>query len=62
MAVPTPPPPLPAGTKTNVTAVETALNTAINALSPTDRYQAGTLQTLKQMRRLLAQVKVERSQ
>jgi hypothetical protein len=48
--------------KTNITAVETALNTAINSLSLSDPWQAGARRVLAQMRKQLDQIKIERSQ
>ena len=49
--------------KTNLTAVETAINTALSTCgSPNDPWQQGTRHALLEMKRLLEQVKVERGQ
>jgi hypothetical protein len=55
------PTPLPAGTKTNITAVATALDAAMVGLNPNDRYQAAVLRTLREMRRKLDRIAVERA-
>jgi hypothetical protein len=55
--------PLSGGQKTNVTSLETALNTAITSLSnPNDSTQAATLVVLRRMRRMLDAIKTERAQ
>lgn len=53
--------PLPGGKKTDITAVETALNTAISGLTANDAQQAAALLVLRKMRRDLQQLKVERA-
>lgn len=53
--------PLSGGKKTEVTSVETALNTAIAGLSANDTSQAAALSTLRKMRKMLENLKVERA-